>query len=553
VITSTTHGLGNGQRRAAAEWWRRAVFYEIYIRSFQDSNDDGIGDLNGIIARLDYLSDLGVGAIWITPFYPSPQVDFGYDIADHEAVDPMFGTLADFDRLVAAAHARGIRVIIDVVLNHTSSRHPWFQESRSSRSSAYRDWYVWRDGAGGGRPPNNWESAFGGPAWTYDDVTDQWYYHFFYSEQPDLNWRNPAVERRLLATLEFWLNRGVDGFRLDAVNTLFEDLELRDNPALPEPCHTITGVYTQEFVHNRRLPEVHDALRRVRAFVEERHPDALLISEAYVDTVADLVCFYGDDDEMHLPFNFFIAQVPALDAAMFRRAVEDVEQGCGERWPSFVLNNHDIARSCDRFEQAESADAIAKLLAALLLTLRGTPFVYYGEEVGMRTEHPASLGEVRDPVGRIFWPQYKGRDGARRPMSWDGTAGAGFTRGTPWLRLSADSAQRNVRDQRGDPGSILAWYRALLHLRRGSAALTEGRYQTLGIDPDVFAYAREHGTERLVIVLNMANAPRDASVDGLTRSDWRVMSGTHRVTDEPVDPGSIGLAAFEALLLRRGV
>jgi alpha-glucosidase len=537
--------------RPAAEWWRQAVFYEIYIRSFQDSNDDGIGDLNGVTSRLDYLADLGVNGIWLTPFYPSPQVDFGYDIADHEAVDPMFGTLADFDRLVSAARARGIRVIIDVVLNHTSESHPWFQDARSSRSSAHRNWYVWRDGEGAKRPPNNWESAFGGPAWTYDRVTGQWYYHFFYSEQPDLNWRNPAVEQRMMATLQFWLKRGVDGFRLDAVNTLFEDPELRDNPPLPEPRRTITGVYTQEFVHNRRLPEVHDALRRLRAFVQQSNRDALLISEAYVETVADLVGFYGDDNEMHLPFNFFLAEVPKLDPTLFRRAVEDVEQGCGGRWPSLVLNNHDIARSSDRHGQAQNGDAIAKLLAVLLLTLRGTPFMYYGEEIGMRTEHPASPDEVRDPVGKIFWPVYKGRDGARRPMSWDGGTGAGFTRGTPWLALSRDSTQRNVREQRGDAASVLAWYRALLHLRRGSAALTEGRYRTLGAGPGVFAYAREHGTERLVIALNMADARCDAALEGVSGSDWRVMASTHRASGEPVDPGRLRLAAFEALLLTR--
>ena len=248
--------------RTAAMWWSQAVFYEIYIRSFQDSNDDGIGDLNGITSRLDYLQDLGVNAIWITPFYPSPQVDFGYDVADHENVDPLFGTLADFDRLVSEAHRREIRIVIDVILNHTSDQHPLFQASRMSPASAYRDWYVWRDGVSPERPPNNWESAFGGPAWTYDIDTGQWYYHFFYKEQPDLNWRNPEVEQRMLGTLAFWLDRGVDGFRLDAVNTLFEDPELRDNPPLGTPRVTLTGVSTQDFIYTRRLPDVHEVLRR---------------------------------------------------------------------------------------------------------------------------------------------------------------------------------------------------------------------------------------------------------------------------------------------------
>src|SRR5436190_3422603 len=272
----------------AAMWWNHAVFYEIYIRSFQDSNDDGIGDLNGITSRLDYLQDLGVTAISITPFYPSPQVDFGYDVADHENVDPLFGTLADFGHLVSEAHRREIKVVIDVILHHTSDQHPFFQASRTSRASAYRDWYVWRDGVAPERPPNNWESAFGGPAWTYDIDTGQWYYHFFYKEQPDLNWRNPEVEQRMFRTLAFWLNRGVDGFRLDAVNTLFEDPELRDNPPLCSRRVTLTGVYTQDSIYTRRLPEVHEVLRRLRAFVDHRAPGAVLISEAYVDAVSDL-------------------------------------------------------------------------------------------------------------------------------------------------------------------------------------------------------------------------------------------------------------------------
>src|SRR6059058_2985104 len=293
-------------------WWKQAVFYEIYIRSFQDSSDDGVGDLNGIARRLDYLADLGVDAIWITPFYPSPQVDFGYDISNHEEVDRQFGTLADFDALIAAAHPRNIKVVIDIVLNHLSDRHPWFLDSRSSRSSAYRDWFVWRDGRAPGEPPNNWESAFGGPAWTFDERTGQWYYHFFYAEQPDLNWRHPMVEARMFETLAFWIGHGVDGFRLDAVNTLFEDPDLQDNPQLPEPKVTLTGVRTQDFVNTRRLPELHDVLQRLRRYVDGRARDVVLISEAYVDEIDELVRFYGDnDDEMHLPFNFFLTQAPA--------------------------------------------------------------------------------------------------------------------------------------------------------------------------------------------------------------------------------------------------
>jgi alpha-glucosidase len=540
-------------RAGSTTWWQQAVFYEIYIRSFQDSDDDGVGDLNGVRSRLPYLEDLGIDAVWITPFYPSPQVDFGYDVADHEDVDRAFGTLDDFDRLCDEVHGRGMRIVLDVILNHTSDQHPFFLESRRSRTSPYRDWYVWRDGALPGQPPNNWESAFGGSAWTYDAATDQWYYHFFYPQQPDLNWRNPAVERRMLATLAFWLDRGVDGFRLDAVNTLYEDPALRDNPPLAVPRVTLTGVYTQAFVHTRRLPEVHDALRRVRSFVEQRARDAILISEAYVDEVAHLVQFYGQGDEMHLPFNFFLAQVPSRDAAQFRRAVESVEQACGERWPTLVLNNHDIARACDRYGDPRDSDAVAKLLAMMLLTLRGTPFLYYGEELAMRTHDPADLEDVRDPVGRHFWPLYKGRDGARRPMAWDASPAAGFTRGTPWLSIAPDATERNVHEQVTNPASVLRFYRTLLHMRRASPALQEGDYHTVRSHLDVFAYSRQAATQLMVVCLNMADAPREAALDAaeLNGSRWQVVLGTHRDQAARVEPSGLRLAPFEALLMER--
>ena len=528
-------------------WWQRAVFYEIYIRSFQDSDGDGVGDLNGITSRLEYLRDLGVDALWITPFYPSPQVDFGYDISDHEAVDPAFGTIADFDRLVDSAHRLGIRIVLDVILNHTSDRHPWFRASRASRASGYRDWYIWRDGAPDGGPPNNWESAFGGPAWTYDGATGQWYYHFFYPEQPDLNWRSARVEERMLATLGFWLDRGVDGFRLDAVNTLFEDPDLRPNPPLPEPRRTLTGVYTQEFVHTRRLPEVHDVLRRVRRFVDRRAPGAVLISEAYLDAVAELVRFYGDDDEMHLPFNFFLAQVPALRAAAFRRAVEEVEHACGHGGPTLVLSNHDIARACDRYDAPP--DRVAPLLATMLLTLRGTPFIYYGEELGMRTVDPERLEEVRDPVGRRFWPDYKGRDGSRRPMAWDGSRGAGFTSGTPWLALPADAERRNVDAQLADRGSILSYYRSLLRCRRDNPALLAGRYRTIECHPDVFAYAREDAAGQVLVALNLAAAPREAAIDRNGRAS--VLAGTRRAPGTVMACGRVDLEPFEGVVAAR--
>lgn len=527
-------------------WWKSAVFYEIYIRSFQDSNGDGIGDLNGITARLDYLAGLGIDAVWITPFFPSPQVDFGYDVSDHEAVDPAFGTIDDFDRLVREAHRRRIRVVLDLILNHTSDRHPFFLASRAARSSPYRDWYVWRDGASPAAPPNNWESAFGGPAWTYDDATAQWYYHCFYREQPDLNWRNPQVEERLFATVKFWLDRGVDGFRLDAVNTLFEDEALRDNPVLPEPRLTLTGVVTQRFEHTRGLPEVHGVLQRLRRFVDAARPDTLLVSEAYVATIAEMVRFYGAGDEVQLPFNFFLAEVPALDAALFGQVIADVEAACGARWPSLVLSNHDVDRACDRYGRAPHVDEAARLLAAMLLTLRGTPFLYYGEEIGMRTHPPGDVREVRDPVGRRFWPRYKGRDGARRPMPWDAGVSGAFTTGEPWLPLPPDAAVRNVAEQDGDERSVLGFYRRLLRARRDTPALREGGYRAVATAPDVFAYERHLGGERLVVALNMSAAGRTwTDVRG-----GRVVVGTDRPSGATLPAGSLQLHPFEAIVVR---
>jgi alpha-glucosidase len=537
-------------------WWRDAVFYEIYIRSFQDSNDDGIGDLNGITSRLGYLADLGVTALWITPFYPSPQVDFGYDVSDHEDVDPQFGTLADFDRLVHAAHARGMHVVIDVVLNHTSDRHAWFESSRASRTSPLRDWYVWRDGAADGEPPNNWQSTFGGPAWTRDAATGQWYYHCFYREQPDLNWRNPAVEQRMLETLKFWLDRGVDGFRLDAVNTLFEDPDLRDNPMLETPRVTLTGVVTQSYLYTRRLPELHDALRRVRAFVDAHASNAVLISEAYVEDANELARFYGAGDEMHLPFNFFLAQVPTLDAGRLRRAVADGDGASDGCWPSVVLSNHDIDRACDRYAGAADAEAVGKLLAVLMLTLRGTPFLYYGEEIGMRTDPPARLEDVRDPVGRTFWPNYKGRDGVRRPMPWQAGAGAGFTNGQPWLPLSSDADERNVARQLGQAGSTLEFYRGALAVRRQHAALREGTYEPIGSAANVFAFKRSAGAESVLVVLNMSAEACSAALASVEHAgagrDWRVLIGTHRCqSNVVVDTQGLTLAPFESVVLGR--
>ena len=426
------------------QWWQHAVFYEIYPRSFMDSNGDGIGDLNGIESKMDYLKSLGVDAIWLTPCYPSPQVDFGYDVADYENIDPMYGTLADFDRLEKDGKQRGIRIIMDFVMNHTSSEHPWFIDSRSSRTAAKRDWYMWHDGKGPGLPPNNWTSEFGGSAWTFDAKTGQFYYHYFYPQQPDLNWHNPAVKDAMFDVTRWWYKRGVAGFRLDAVDTLFEDPQNRDNPVLPGLNKY--GDPNQEKVNNTKLPEVHVILRDLRKVADEHN--AVLIGETWTKDVSELKQYYGDhSDELQMPMDFMFTKVDKLSPPEFRRQIAAVDSAGG--WPVFVLSNHDIVRSYARYGDRQHDQAIAKLMASLYLTLRGTPIMYYGEEIGMQNNDPTRKEDVKDPIGRVGWPQEKGRDGERTPMQWDDSPNAGFTRGVPWLPIPpATDCQRRGGTQR---------------------------------------------------------------------------------------------------------
>jgi alpha-glucosidase len=494
-------------------WWKEAVFYEIYPRSFLDTDGDGIGDLDGITSKLDYLQSLGVTALWITPFFPSPQVDFGYDVSDFEGVDPQFGSLEDFDRLLAEAHRRDIQVVIDLVLNHTSDRHPYFVSSRSSRSSALRDWYVWRDPVNGG-PPNNWASIFEPSAWTLDEKTGQYYYHAFYAEQPDLNWRNPEVETALMDSVKFWLDRGVDGFRLDAIAHLYEDPGLRDNPVTGELRPGGGGERVQDHLHTMFQPECYPLLQRLRAVARSYPGDRLLIGEAYTGTATELLPYYGAGDQVQLPFNFLLMQVERLDAGRFRSKVEETEWALRGRWTNYVLGNHDQPRLVDRLGGGADREAVAKVLGLMLATLRGTPFLYYGDEIGMVTTDPRSLDEVRDPVGRRYWPENKGRDGVRTPMQWDGSVNAGFTTGTPWLPVPESAASRNVEAQGADPASVLSFYRRAFALRRASAALRRGDYASVGKDPDVFAYRREADGERLLVALNMSGKERRVPVAG---------------------------------------
>ena len=491
--------------REGQAWWQHAVFYEIYPRSFADSNNDGIGDLNGIRSRLDYLRWLGVDAIWLTPMFPSPQVDFGYDVSDYENVNPEYGSLADLDRLIAEAKQKKVRVVLDFVMNHTSDQHPWFRESASSRKNPKRDWYVWRDSRQPGRPPNNWVSTFGGPAWKFDPRTSQWYYHYFYPQQPDLNWRNPAVEKAMFDVTRWWYRRGVAGFRLDAVDTLFEDPELRDNPVIDDRRNAYGDPLENE-IHNKKLPELHTELQRLRKVADEY--DAVLIGETWTHDISELKAYYGaHGNELHLPMDFMFARVDRLSAPEFRRQIAAVDGAGG--WPTYVLSNHDIRRAYERYGDRRHNDQIAKLMAALYLTLRGTPILYYGEELGMENNDPKRREDVKDPIGKLGWPKEKGRDGERTPMQWDAGPNAGFSRATPWNPAGPRFRQYNVAVERDDPGSILNFYRRLLALRHTDPALLEGQYLPLDEnDPTVLAYLRRDRGRNVLVVLNMSAEPR---------------------------------------------
>jgi alpha-glucosidase len=525
-------------------WWQHAVFYEIYPRSFADSNNNGIGDLNGISSKMSYLHELGVDAIWITPFYPSPQVDFGYDVSDYRNIDPMYGTLSDFDRMVAEGRKHRVRIILDFVPNHTSDQHPWFLDSKASLTTAHRDWYVWRDGKAPGQPPNNWISIFGGSAWTLDFTTNQYYYHFFYAQQPDLNWRNPAVEEVMLDTTRWWYKRGVSGFRLDSVGTLFEDPELHDNPVLPGT--NAQSDPNMENRYNTNLPEVHEELQKLRKVADES--GAVLIGETWTSDVAELDRYYGQNgNELQMPMDFMFMMVDKLSPSEFRRQIAAVESAHG--WPVFVLGNHDKARSYDRYGDGKHNDAIAKLMGAFYLTLRGTPIMYYGEEIGMENNDPTSKQDVKDPIGRTGWPEEKGRDGERTPMQWNAAPNAGFSKENPWLPVPPSFRTHNVAAESKDPNSILSLYKKVLALRHTNEALLEGSYTALNADdPNVMSYLRSYKGKAVLVALNMSASPQKPVFD-LSRQGFGLARMKILISSESSAKGNeVSLAPFGLLI-----
>ena len=498
-----------GAESAKHAWWQDAVFYEVYPRSFADSDNNGIGDLRGITSKLDYLQQLGVNAIWITPCFPSPQVDFGYDVSDYEAIDPMYGTMADFDKLVAEGKKHGIKVILDFVVNHTSDQHPWFINSRSSRTAEKRDWYIWRDGKGPGQPPNNWLSTFGTIAWTLDPKTNQYYYHYFYPQQPDLNWRNPAVEKAMLDVTRFWYKRGVAGFRLDAVDTLYEDPNLTDDPVVAGTDKF--GRPNLDEKYNKKLPEVHDAMKKLRSVADEY--GAVLIGETWTTNVDQLREYYGvKNDELQMPMDLMMTGFKGLSAEEYREHIAAVN--AAGHWPTWVITNHDIVRSYTRYGDGKHNDDIAKMMAALYMTLRGSVIMYYGEEIGMENNDPKRKEDVQDPEGKLGWPLEIGRDGERTPMQWTDDVNAGFSTKKPWLPVPASAKTHNVESELKNPDSVLNFYRQLLHLRHAEPALRDGEYSSLNdSDPNVLTYLRKSGNEAILVVLNMSASEQKVRLD----------------------------------------
>jgi glycosidase len=533
-------------------WWQRGVIYQIYPRSFADANGDGVGDLAGIIRRLDYLAGtLGVDALWLSPFYPSPMADFGYDVSDYTGVDPVFGDLATFDELVHQAHQRDLKVMIDFVPNHTSDQHPWFQESRSARKNSKRDWYVWTDPRQDGSLPNNWLSVFGGPAWEWDELTGQYYLHSFLKEQPDLNWRNPDLKAAMLGVLRFWLERGVDGFRIDVAHFIMKDPELRDNPVKPEATlsiHKPLGEYDSLLhINDQGHPDVHAVYREIRRLLDSYSAtqSRVSIGEIHIFDWKIWATYYGAQlDELHMPFNFQLLEVE-MKAHQVRKVVDGLEASLPPgAWPNYVLGNHDESRLASLVGLEG-----ARLAAMLLLTLRGTPTLYYGDEIGM-TDVDIPVDEQQDPWG-IRMPGL-GRDKCRTPMQWDSSPNAGFSPATArktWLPLAPDWEQNNVIRQLEQPDSLLNLYRQLLALRKSSLSLQTGDYLPLDTVPgDCFAYRRRlAGYPAMLVALNFSSDDIRLNLPDLKAG--RLILSTYMDRSEQINLGELTLRGVEGVLI----
>lgn len=552
----------------ARPWWETSIIYQIYPLTFADANGDGIGDLQGIIRRLDYLNDgdpdsatsLGIDAIWLSPINRSPMVDNGYDISDYFDICPTFGTLDDFEQLLTAAHARGIKVVMDLVINHTSNQHPWFQESSGSRDNPKADWYLWQDPMPDGNVPNNWLSYFGGTGWTYCETREQYYFHTFNRNQPDLNWQNPEVRQAIYQMIRFWLDQGVDGFRLDASSGYSKDPYFRPNP-MKYGASDKNAYNNQHHLYDKNLPANHEIIREIRAIIDE-YRDRVLIGETFIDNrLYDSIVFYGaNNDELHLPFAFEFPFSPWYPGYLQREVEKKERLTPAGAWPTYFLDNHDIPRHLSRWVECSlciDTQAIAKAAATLLLTLRGTPVLYYGQELGMVDNTDIPPEQLRDKavvpteMGELPPP----RDGARTPMQWDDSAQAGFSFGadvTPWLPVHANYPEVNVAAAWADPDSILNFYRRLIQVRRNSAALRQGRWKTLVFYPhEHLAYMRETDAEQVLVAINFSYEKPLAVDVGVPREAWEVLLASDRAAGKLIDLPET-LAPFEILILRRG-
>lgn len=509
------------------DWWRGSVTYQVYPRSFQDTTGNGIGDLRGIIARLPHVASLGVDAIWLSPIFTSPQADMGYDVSDYWDIDPLFGTLEDFDALVERAHELGLKVIIDQVLSHSSDQHPFFRESRASRDGDCADFYVWADANPDGSPPNNWLSVFGGSAWEWDSRRRQYYLHNFLPSQPDLNFHNPAVQDWALSVLRFWLDRGVDGFRLDTVNYYFHDQALRSNGPLPQKENRppANPYELQDHGYSKSRPENPAWLERMRAVLDEYDGRAMVgeVGDAPHRAV-QIMADYTRAGRLHMAYSFDMLG-PEFTPEHFRSKISDFFRGAPEGCPAWAFSNHDVVRHVTRWTDHGAPDDVAKLAAAMLLSFEGSIYLYQGEELG-QLETEIEFHELTDPPGLRFWPDYKGRDGCRTPMVWDNAAQGGFTQGTPWLPVKLPQLERNAAGQVGQVGSVLETYRAIIAFRQSTPALRLGRTRFVDGPDRVLAFVRE-GEVPVFCVFNLSSAPLELRVGGLAE-----LIGPHKATQD---------------------
>ncbi len=506
-------------------WWKSGVIYQIYPRSFLDTNNDGIGDINGIIKKLDYIAGLGMDGFWLSPVYQSPMYDFGYDISDYRKIDPQFGENSDFERLISEAHKRNLKIIMDLVVNHTSHLHQWFVESRSSLDNPKRNWYIWHDGEKG-RPPNNWKSVFGGSAWEIDEITGQYYLHKFLKEQPDLNWRNPEVKLAVSDEIVFWLDKGIDGFRLDVANCYIKDDELRDNPFTIGP--TPRPYDMQKHIYDIDQPETHDILRYFRKLINSC-PGVMLVGEimtAYPGDPKLAASYLGDgEDELHLTFDFSLL-FKKWGSGNMLEALENWYSEIPEKgWPAIALSNHDVSRHFTRFNYGKEGIKRAKIAAAFLLTVKGTPFLYYGEEIGM-SDTPLKKSEIIDPVGKKYWPFNKGRDPQRTPMQWNSGENAGFSKVKPWLPLNGNYLLTNIEKESQDANSMLNFYKKLIDLRKKKVAINSGTWESAKAGKNILAYYRKKDKQKIFVALNFSKNTQRIHVND--NGSWKVLFSTHK-------------------------